>query len=95
MITKAPDSWANCTNGSCCDPASLTCIPDCPVCAANTHCVPGATCGTGTCVLNDQTPDVTGSMKVQRTAEGYTISDLRVEANLQTLKSNEEKRDQS
>jgi polyisoprenoid-binding protein YceI len=41
-----------------------------------------------------QTPDVTGSMKVQRTAEGYTISDLRVEANLQTLKSNEEKRDQ-
>ena len=41
-----------------------------------------------------QTHDVTGSMKVQRTAEGYTISELQMEANLQTLKSNEEKRDQ-
>ena len=41
-----------------------------------------------------QTHDVTGSMKVQRTAEGYTISELQVEANLQTLKSDESKRDQ-
>lgn len=41
-----------------------------------------------------QTNDVTGSMKVQRTAEGYTISELQVEANLQTLKSNESKRDE-
>jgi polyisoprenoid-binding protein YceI len=41
-----------------------------------------------------QTHDVTGSMKVQRTAEGYTISELQMKANLQTLKSNEEKRDQ-
>jgi polyisoprenoid-binding protein YceI len=41
-----------------------------------------------------QTPDVTGSMKVQRTAEGYTISDLKVEANLQTLKSDENRRDE-
>lgn len=40
-----------------------------------------------------QTPDVTGSMNVQRTAEGYSISDVKVEANLQTLKSDEEKRD--
>jgi polyisoprenoid-binding protein YceI len=41
-----------------------------------------------------RTPDVAGSMKVQRTAEGYTISELQVEANLQTLKSDESKRDQ-
>ncbi|HEY8201617.1 MAG TPA: YceI family protein [Actinomycetota bacterium] len=41
-----------------------------------------------------QTHDVIGSMKVQRTAEGYTISGLQMEANLQTLKSNEKKRDQ-
>ena len=41
-----------------------------------------------------QTHDVTGSMKVQRTAEGYTISEVQMEANLQTLKSNENKRDQ-
>jgi polyisoprenoid-binding protein YceI len=41
-----------------------------------------------------QTHDVTGSMKVQRTAEGYTISELQMDANLQTLKSNEDKRDQ-
>ena len=40
-----------------------------------------------------QTRDVTGSMKVQRTAEGYTISDLKVEANLQTLESDESRRD--
>lgn len=40
-----------------------------------------------------QTPDVTGSMKVARTAEGYSISDIRVEANLQTLKSDKDKRD--
>jgi polyisoprenoid-binding protein YceI len=41
-----------------------------------------------------QTLDVTGSMKVARTAEGYSISDIRVEANLQALKSDKDKRDQ-
>ena len=52
----------NCANGLCCDPASLACKSVCPTtCAAGTHCQPGASCGTGSCVSDAVIPDVTGT----------------------------------
>ncbi len=50
----------NCASGQCCN-SSNACVPICPTpCAAGTHCVPGGTCGTGSCVSDVTTPDVTG-----------------------------------
>ncbi len=52
----------NCANGQCCDPSSLACKNACPTaCAAGTHCQPGATCGTGSCISDTVSPDVTGT----------------------------------
>lgn len=63
----------NCTSGYCCQASSLTCIADCPsACAAGTHCVPGATCGSGSCVADNNVPDVTG---VWLTKHTYSIKD--------------------
>jgi len=51
----------NCGSSQCCDPGSYTCKNICPsVCAAGQHCQPGAACGTGSCVSDITTPDVTG-----------------------------------
>ena len=60
--TTCDPSAPNCANGQCCDPSSLACKNVCPAtCAAGTHCQPGATCGTGSCVSDTVSPDVTGT----------------------------------
>lgn len=62
----------NCTSGYCCA-SNNTCKPDCPgPCGTGQHCVPGATCGTGRCVADASTPDVTG---VWLTKHDYNIHD--------------------
>ena len=61
----------NCASGQCCDPASSACKDICPTaCATGTHCQPGSTCGTGTCVNDNTGPDVTG---VWLTKHSYSI----------------------
>src|SRR5262249_34573129 len=61
------------TRGYCCSSGSLPCAPACaPPCAAGSHCVAGATCGTGSCVADNTVPDVTG---VWLTRHSYSIRD--------------------
>jgi hypothetical protein len=51
----------NCGSSQCCDLGSSTCKNICPTaCAAGQHCQPGTACGTGSCVGDSTTPDVTG-----------------------------------
>jgi len=61
----------NCASGQCCN-GSNACVPICATpCAAGTHCQPGATCGTGQCVSDVTTPDVTG---IWLTRHDYSIA---------------------
>jgi hypothetical protein len=61
----------NCANGQCCDAGTLACRDICASpCAAGTHCQPGATCGSGTCIADSTSPDVTG---VWLTKHDYAI----------------------
>jgi len=65
---KAP----NCASGQCCN-SSNACVPICATpCAAGSHCLPGAACGTGTCASEVTTPDVTG---VWLTKHDYSIKE--------------------
>lgn len=66
---SAPD----CASSQCCDGSTHTCRDLCPTaCAAGQHCQAGATCGSGACVSDVVTPDVTG---VWLTRHDYRIEE--------------------